>query len=35
MDYISVDEYYAIVPEWVIDLPISAQAVRLYADLNR
>ena len=35
MDYISVDEYYAIVPEWVIDLPISAQAVRLYAVLNR
>lgn len=35
MDYVSVDEYYAIVPEWVIDLPISAQAVRLYAVLNR
>ena len=35
MDYTSVDEYYAIVPEWVIDLPISAQAVRLYAVLNR
>lgn len=35
MDYIQADEYYAIVPEWVIDLPISAQAVRLYAVLNR
>lgn len=35
MDYIRVDEYYSIVPEWVIDLPISAQAVRLYAVLNR
>lgn len=35
MDYIKADEYYAIVPEWVIDLPISAQAVRLYAVLNR
>jgi len=35
MDWVRVDEYYAIVPEWVIDLPISAQAVRLYAVLNR
>ena len=35
MDYIKADEYYSIVPEWVIDLPISAQAVRLYAVLNR
>ena len=35
VDYIQADNYYSIVPEWVIDLPISAQAVRLYALLNR
>jgi len=35
VDYIQADEYYAIVPEWIIDLPITAQAVRLYATLNR
>ena len=35
MDFIQADEYYSIVPEWVLDTPISAQAVRLYAVLNR
>jgi len=32
---INSDIYFAIVPEWVIDAPISAQAVRLYSVLNR
>ena len=32
---IQSDIYFAIVPEWVIDAPISAQAVRLYSVLNR
>jgi DNA-binding Lrp family transcriptional regulator len=32
---IQSDLYFAIVPEWIIDAPISAQAVRLYATLHR
>lgn len=35
MDYIKSDVYFSIVPEWVIDAPISAQAVRVYAVLCR
>lgn len=35
MDYIKSDVYFSIVPEWVIDAPISAQAVRIYAVLCR
>ena len=35
MDYIKSDIYFSIVPEWVIDAPISAQAVRVYAVLCR
>ncbi len=35
MDYIKADVYFSIVPEWVIDAPISAQAVRVYAVLCR
>jgi len=34
-DKISSDLYFSIVPEWIIDLPVSAQAVRLYAVLSR
>lgn len=34
-NHIKSDIYFAIVPEWVIDAPISAQAVRLYSVLNR
>jgi len=32
---IESDIYFAIVPEWVLDAPITAQAVRLYAVLKR
>ena len=35
MDYIKSDVYFSIVPEWVIDAPVSAQAVRVYAVLCR
>ena len=35
MDYIKSDVYFSIVPEWVIDAPISAQAVRVDAVLCR
>ena len=35
VDYIESDVYFSIVPEWVIDAPISAQAVRVYALLCR
>tara|TARA_R100000808_G_C2109869_1_gene124286 strand:- start:105 stop:875 length:771 start_codon:yes stop_codon:yes gene_type:complete len=35
MDYIQADSYYSIVPEWVLDLHIPAQAIRLYAVLCR
>lgn len=34
-DVYSEDGYYAVVPEWVLDADISAQAVRLYAVLRR
>lgn len=34
-DSISSDLYFSIVPEWIIDLPVSAQAIRLYAVLSR
>jgi len=27
--------YFAVVPEWVLDLPVSAQAVRVYCCLRR
>jgi len=32
---LTVDEYYAPVPEWVLDAPISDCALRLYAVLLR
>lgn len=32
---INSDNYFSIVPEWVLNLPISANAVRLYAILQR
>ena len=32
---VSIDGYFAIVPEWVIDAEISDRAVRLYARLRR
>ena len=35
MSDIRADEYFAIVPEWVILADVSANAVRLYALLNR
>lgn len=34
-DVFTEDGYYAVIPEWVLDAPISAQAVRLYAVLRR
>ncbi len=34
-DEILSDGYFAVVPEWVLDADISAQAVRLYAVLRR
>lgn len=34
-DVYSEDGYYAVIPEWVLDANISAQAVRLYAVLRR
>lgn len=34
-DVYSEEGYYAVVPEWVLDADISAQAVRLYAVLRR
>jgi hypothetical protein len=34
-DVFAEDGYYAVVPEWVLDADISAQAVRLYAVLRR
>lgn len=34
-DVYSEDGYYAVIPEWVLDADISAQAVRLYAVLRR
>lgn len=34
-DSLGSDQYFAIVPEWVLWAPISAQAVRLYATLAR
>lgn len=27
--------YFAVVPEWVLDLPVSAQAIRVYCTLRR
>lgn len=35
MTEIRSDNYFAIVPEWIIDSDVSANAVRLYALLNR
>jgi hypothetical protein len=32
---INSDNYFSIIPEWVLNLPISANAVRLYAILQR
>jgi len=32
---IGAQVYFAVVPEWVLDLPISAQAVRVYCCLRR
>lgn len=32
---LSAQMYFAVVPEWVLDLPISAQAVRVYCCLRR
>lgn len=32
---IKADNYFAMIPEWVLDAPISAQAVRLYCVLRR
>lgn len=32
---VTADNYFAIVPEWVLYADVSAQAVRLYAVLNR
>jgi hypothetical protein len=29
------DGYYAVIPEWVLDSDVSAQAIRLYAVLRR
>jgi hypothetical protein len=34
-DVYAEDGYYAVIPEWVLDADISAQAVRLYAVLRR
>lgn len=34
-DVFAEDGYYAVIPEWVLDADISAQAVRLYAVLRR
>lgn len=33
--HVEADVYFAIVPEWILDSDISAQAVRLYAVLRR
>jgi hypothetical protein len=35
MTEIHSDNYFAIVPEWIIDSDVSANAIRLYAILNR
>lgn len=35
MSEIHASDYFAIVPEWVLDADISSNAVRLYAILNR
>jgi len=32
---IGAQVYFAVVPEWVLDLPVSAQAVRVYCCLRR
>jgi len=32
---LNADEYFAILPEWILDSDISANAIRLYALLNR
>jgi hypothetical protein len=34
-DVFAEDGYYAVIPEWVLDADISAQAIRLYAVLRR
>ena len=35
MTQIQSDNYFAIIPEWVLYAPISANAIRLYCVLNR
>ena len=35
MNSINADEYFAIIPEWVLYAPISATSVRLYCALRR
>jgi hypothetical protein len=35
IDQIAADNYFAIIPEWVLDAPISSNAVRCYALLQR
>lgn len=35
MNEVRASDYFAIVPEWVLDADISANAIRLYAVLNR
>ena len=35
MNDIQASDYFAIIPEWLLDAPISSNAVRLYAILNR
>lgn len=32
---IDANMYFAVVPEWVLDLPVSAQAIRVYCTLRR
>jgi hypothetical protein len=34
-DVFAEDGYFAVIPEWVLDADISAQAIRLYAVLRR
>lgn len=35
MNDVRASDYFAIIPEWVLDADVSANAIRLYAVLNR